>query len=201
MKVNVNIIFYKVFVLILFFAMLPLMIFFGVLIYLFSGWPVFFIQKRVGKNGKVFEMIKFRTMTFGAHAKQRKLIHLNEADGPVFKIRNDPRFTTIGRFISHMGLDELPQLFNVLKGEMALIGPRPLPVDEEKKLKPWMRARARILPGIISPWVLDGYHTKSFDEWMNSDCEYAKTKSFQKDLILEIRAVEYMVKLIGRATV
>lgn len=140
-------------------------------------------------------------MTLGAHTKQKKYVHLNEADGPVFKIRNDPRFTKIGRFISHIGLDELPQLINVLMGEMALIGPRPLPVDEEKKLKPWMKKREDILPGIISPWVLDGYHARSFKEWMRSDCEYAKTKSFRIDLILGVRAVGYMMKLIGRATV
>ncbi|MEK7592347.1 MAG: sugar transferase [Patescibacteria group bacterium] len=193
--------FFSFFVLLLFIVMLPLMIFFGALIFLFSGWPIFFPQKRVGKDGNVFTMIKFRTMILKAHAKQSHYSYLNEADGPVFKIRNDPRFTSIGRFVSHIGLDELPQLINVLKGEMALIGPRPLPVEEEKKLKPWMRKREKILPGIISPWVLDGYHTKSFDEWMRSDSEYAKTKSFQKDLILGIRAVGYMMKLIGRATV
>lgn len=192
---------YKIFVIVLCLFMVPWMMILGMLVFLFSGLPVFFSQKRVGKGGKEFSMIKFRTMAKEAHTMQKQYKYLNEADGPVFKIRNDPRFTGIGRFISHIGLDELPQLINVLRGKMALIGPRPLPVEEEKKLKPWMKKREQILPGIISPWVLDGYHARSFDEWMRSDCEYVKTKSFQKDLILGIRAVGYMVKLIGRAIV
>ena len=115
--------------------MLPWMMSLGVLILLFSGFPVFFFQNRVGKDGKIFTMIKFRTMVHGAHAKQKQYKDLNEADGPVFKIRSDPRFTSVGKFISHIGLDELPQIINVLKGEMALIGNLPLHVDEEKKLK------------------------------------------------------------------
>jgi lipopolysaccharide/colanic/teichoic acid biosynthesis glycosyltransferase len=201
MKDRITYIFYQVVVLVLILVMLPLMIFFGAFIYLFSGWPILFFQKRAGKSGKVFEMIKFRTMIPGAHEMQKQFKHLNEADGPVFKIRSDPRFTGIGRFVSHIGLDELPQFVNVFRREMALIGPRPLPVEEEKKLKPWMKKREKILPGIISPWVLDGYHAKSFDEWMKSDAEYARTKSFRKDLILGIRAVGYMVKLIGRAII
>mgnify|MGYP001606226757 CR=1 FL=1 len=115
------------------------------------GWPVIFAQQRVGKNGKRFMMYKFRTMVNGADMQQKLYQRQNESVGPVFKIHNDPRFTLIGKILSHTGFDELPQLFNVLRGDMALIGPRPLPVSEAKKLKPWMHARQQIRPGIISP--------------------------------------------------
>ncbi|MCX8009369.1 MAG: sugar transferase [Patescibacteria group bacterium] len=103
----------------------------------------------------------------------------NEADGPVFKIHNDPRLTKFGAFLYHTGLDEIPQLFNVLFGTMAIIGPRPLPVEEARKLKPWQKQRECVLPGIISPWILDGYHKNTFNEWMESNIEYT-----QKQIIL-----------------
>jgi lipopolysaccharide/colanic/teichoic acid biosynthesis glycosyltransferase len=135
-----------------------------------------------------------------AQEMQVSLKKLNEADGPVFKIKEDPRFTRFGKFLNHTGLDELPQLFNVFSGTMALIGPRPLPVAEEKKLKPWHRAREKILPGIISPWVLEGYHRNTFDAWMKSDIEYSKRKSLPVDLNLVIRFMNYWVSLIARET-
>ncbi len=125
---------YRSFIFLLILATLPFSVIVAVCIVLFSGPPILFCQKRIGLRGKPFLMYKFRTMDIGAETVKRRMVHLNEADGPVFKIRNDPRFTPIGRFLSHTGLDELPQLINVLKGEMALIGPRPLPVDEAKKL-------------------------------------------------------------------
>ncbi|MCL4360454.1 sugar transferase [Patescibacteria group bacterium] len=157
--------------------------------------PVLFCQKRTGKNGSPFVMYKFRTMRVGAVKEQNRLQSRNEADGPVFKIRNDPRFTQIGRFLSHTGLDELPQLYNVLRGEMALIGPRPLPVAEAKKLKPWMRERERIKPGIISPWILEGYHRESFEAWMKSDVRYVKQKAFRYDAALTIQALFFLLRL------
>jgi lipopolysaccharide/colanic/teichoic acid biosynthesis glycosyltransferase len=112
----------------------------ALLIKLDSPGPVFFRQKRVGKNGKVFTFYKFRNMVKEAKNLKKKYFHLNEADGPVFKIRDDPRYTRVGKFLSHTGLDELPQLINILKGEMSLVGPRPLPVDEEKQIpKKWQK--------------------------------------------------------------
>lgn len=131
----------------------------------------------------------------GAEKKQQELKKLNEANGPVFKIRDDPRYTRFGKFLSHTGLDELPQLVNVLKGEMALIGPRPLPVPEFQKLKSWQKKRQAILPGIISPWILNGYHRQSFDDWMRSDFAYVKNKSFVYDLKLFVRSVIFMWRL------
>lgn len=112
---------------------------------------LFFIQGRTGKNGKIFRMFKFRTISPGAERDQKKYRHLNEADGPVFKIRNDPRFTKFGKWLAWSGLDEPPQVINILKGEMALVGPRPLPPDEERKIpRKWRYKRRTIKPGPTS---------------------------------------------------
>ncbi len=162
-----------------------------------SGFPVFFRQKRVGKDGKPFIMYKFRTMVRGSEGKQKNLEKFNEAHGPVFKLYNDPRYTGFGKFLAHIGFDELPQLYNVLRGDMALLGPRPLPVAEERKLAPWQKEREQILPGIISPWILEGYHRTTFDAWMRSDIAYRKNKSFWYDTRLCARMIFYMVSLIG----
>ena len=135
----------------IFLLSLPVQVIIVVLIMLTSGFPIIFRQRRMGKKGQPFVMYKFRTMVRDAEKAKRNYVSLNESVGPVFKIHNDPRFTLIGKILSHTGFDELPQLFNVLRGDMALIGPRPLPVSEAKKLKPWMHARQQIRPGIISP--------------------------------------------------
>lgn len=187
--------FYKVFILFLVAVSLPLQMLIAVLIVATNGLPVLYRQKRIGKGGKAFIMYKFRTMIRGAGKKQSVLRSLNEADGPVFKIHDDPRFTGFGRFLSHTGLDELPQLFNVLRGEMALIGARPLPVAEAAGLAPWMKKRHDVLPGIISPWILNGYHRQSFQDWMRSDVSYVKRKSVSGDVRLFFRACRFMARL------
>ncbi|MBU1089063.1 sugar transferase [Patescibacteria group bacterium] len=186
-------------ILLLIVLLLPFFLFLSLLIIVFSGWPIFFVQKRMGKDGKVFKIYKFRTMRKGSEKEKKKYLKLNEVDWPVFKIRNDPRFTRIGKFLSHTGLDELPQLVNVLKGEMAIVGPRPLPVDEEKEIAGVYReARRSVLPGIISSWILSGYHLMSFDSWMKLDMEYVKKKSFVGDVVLLIRGVGLLVRLLWR---
>lgn len=190
-------IFYYLFVLLLVVFSLPLQLFIGLSIVLSSGFPILFFQKRIGKTGKPFIMMKFRTMIPGADAMQKTLKKMNEANGPVFKLHNDPRYTSIGKFLAHTGLDELPQLYNVLRGDMALFGSRPLPVAEERKLMPWQKVREAIKPGIISPWILEGYHKQTFDAWMRSDIAYIKNKSFWYDLRLFLRMTAYMVSLIG----
>ncbi|MBU1326778.1 sugar transferase [Patescibacteria group bacterium] len=187
--------FYCLFILLLIALSLPLQFLVVILIAITSGFPVVYSQRRTGKNGKTFLMYKFRTMVKGAHGLQNKFEKLNEADGPVFKIRDDPRFTRIGKFLSHTGLDELPQLWNVVRGDMALIGPRPLPVAEASKLAPWMRKRHDVLPGIISPWILNGYHRQSFREWMKSDVSYAKHKSVSGDIRLFFCVCRLMARL------
>lgn len=162
----------------------PLFIIVAFLIKLASKGPVFFIQKRVGKNGKVFKMIMFRTMKVGAERLQGRYFHLNEADGPVFKIRNDPRFVGIGRFLARTGLDETPQLINVIRGEMSLVGPRPLPIKEAKKLTQTQKVRELIKPGITSSWVVEGSHLMKFKKWMQLDKEHVLKAYFLKDLTI-----------------
>jgi lipopolysaccharide/colanic/teichoic acid biosynthesis glycosyltransferase len=178
--------------------LLPIYFFISVAILFFDGLPIFYIQKRTGKEGKGFNLYKFRTMLLKAEKSQVIYKKYNEANGPVFKIRNDPRFTQAGKFLSHTGLDELPQLFNVLKGDMALIGPRPLPAYEAAKLRPWQKKRETLKPGIISPWIINGYHNESFDAWMKSDIKYTSDKSVVYDLIIFIKAGRLFVNLITK---
>ncbi len=189
---------HRVFVCLLIALSVPLQLVIMVFIMITSGWPVFFVQKRAGKNGKAFVMYKFRTMRVGADTEQQTLRTRNEAYGPVFKIHDDPRYTPIGKFLAHTGLDEIPQLYNVLRGDMTLFGPRPLPVAEAAKLKAWQKKRHAIPPGIISPWIFNGYHKQSFDAWMKSDIAYIKDKSFWYDLRLAGRTVKLLLSLLAR---
>lgn len=190
---------YQLTVVVIFFMSLPLQGLISVLIVTMSGFPIVFRQKRTGKNGLPFVMYKFRTMVHGAEKKKSAYAHLNESQGPAFKIRNDPRFTRIGAFLSHTGLDELPQLFNVLRGDMALIGPRPLPVAEAKKLKSWMKVREQILPGIISPAILTGRYHEDFNSWMRSDAAYVQRKHAIGDVQLFLQSFSFLAKLFVRS--
>lgn len=181
--------------LILFFGW-PLMVLIALAIKLTSKGPIIFSQKRAGKLGKVFTIYKFRTMYPGAEKDREKFKKLNEASGPVFKIKNDPRFVGIGKFLARTALDELPQLFNVIKGEMSLVGPRPLPVYEAKQLKPWQKKREKVLPGITSAWVVNGRHNLSFTEWINSDLEYIKKAKIGYDSKILLKTFWMMAKLV-----
>lgn len=190
--------FYTLGIIVLIAITLPLQLGIAALIAATSGCPVFFTQKRTGKNGKPFTLYKFRTMRQGAHALQNTLRRNNEAYGPVFKIYNDPRYTPIGKFLAHTGLDELPQLYNVLGGHMALFGPRPLPIAEAAKLTAWQKKRQRIRPGIMSPWILEGYHRMPFDVWMRHDVAYVQKKNWRYDVVLFFRTVSFMITLFLR---
>lgn len=185
-----------VFVILLGLLILPFGLALALLVALDSGLPVLYRQRRIGKTGKPFLMYKFRTMVVGAEQLQNRYRYLNEADGPVFKIHDDPRFTKMGRFLSHTGLDELPQFINILKGEMALVGPRPLPLVEAAKLQPWQQQRDLVKPGIISPWIFAGYHSKSFSSWMESDIAYARHKNVGGDIALFLRACRLLGRLL-----
>ena len=180
--------FHKILVLTLILVSMPLTLFIAIGIILISGFPVLFLHKRIGEGGRGFTIYKFRTMNRGSEDRQKEFRGINEAHGPVFKIHKDPRFTPIGKFLAHTGLDELPQLINVIRGDMALVGPRPLPVTEEKKLLPWQRKREGIKPGIISPWILEGYHKQTFDAWMKSDIAYVQQKNPWFDAVIIVRA-------------
>lgn len=163
---------------------LPFLLILFILIKVTSRGAFIFKQKRVGKDDKPFWIYKIRTMVEDAESLKSKIQNLNEADGPVFKIYNDPRYIKIGRFLAHTGLDELPQLINIIKGEMDFVGPRPLPIDEAKLIPQKYQKRTNILPGITSPWVLQGAHKLSFKEWMESDLAYMKNKSICYDSVV-----------------
>ncbi len=173
-----------IFSLLVIFFGLPVFVIIAILVVLSDGFPILFKQKRIGKNGKVFTLYKFRTMVKNAERLKKKYLKLNEADGPVFKITNDPRFINgIGKFLAQSGLDELPNVFNVLRGEMSWVGPRPLPVQEAKKIKTKIKKiRESVLPGITSSWVINGAHQLRFKKWMKLDCNYIKELSLLKDI-------------------
>lgn len=175
---------------------LPIMISIFILLRLLNHKPIFFKQKRVGKNGKVFTLIKFRTMLVGAEILQNKYKHLNISDGPTFKIPNDPRYTKFGKFLAKSGLDELPQLINVLRGEMSLVGPRPLPVYEANNLTKEQKIREVVLPGITSSWVINGAHGLKFSEWMKLDRQYVESANLLTDIQI-LTKTAYIISSIG----
>ncbi len=181
---------------ILIIILFPLSIFISSLIKLTSNGPILFTQKRTGKDNQPFKIYKFRTMHPDSHQLQKKYQHLNFADGPVFKARNDPRFTSFGKILSKTGLDELPQLFNVLRGNMNLVGPRPLPIQEANQLTANQKLRHLIKPGITSTWVAKGPHSVSFNQWMNMDLDYLQNASLKKDLTILYQTCFYIFTLI-----
>lgn len=155
----------------------------AILVKLTSPGPVLFIQERVGLNKRKFHLLKFRTMSINAEEIQKTLEHLNEAGGPVFKIRNDPRITPMGKFLRRTSLDELPQLINVLWGDMSLVGPRPLPLrDYEGFDQDWHRRRFSVRPGITCLWQVSGRSSITFEEWMELDMEYINRWSLWLDI-------------------
>src|SRR3989304_7203481 len=171
----------------------PLAALISLAILAFSGPPVIFGQKRWGKGKKAFAMYKFRTMVVGAEERKRGLMADNEADGPVFKIYNDPRYTKFGKVLAHTGLDELPQIVNVLKGEMSLVGPRPLPVSEAKKVPKKYQLRFSVLPGITSSWIVRGSHKMSFNNWMKLDLRYIEDFSITEDINILLSTWKLMI--------
>jgi lipopolysaccharide/colanic/teichoic acid biosynthesis glycosyltransferase len=159
------------------------------LVKLTSSGPIIFRQKRAGLGGRPFVMFKFRTMVVDAEKRKVELAAMNEQDGPAFKIRRDPRITRVGRFLRASSLDELPQLWNVLKGEMTLIGPRPLPCTESEGCEQWQRRRLDVTPGLSCIWQVNGRSEVSFDEWMRMDMRYIRQRSWLRDLKIMIQTI------------
>lgn len=184
------------FSLLLFLITLPLQIIIGILILVSAGPPIIFSQKRLGRDHKIFYIYKFRTMIRGAPQQQWRYKDLNQADGPVFKIPHDPRFIGIGWFLARTGLDELPQLINVIKGNMSLVGPRPLPIEEAKKLPAKYSSRHLIRPGITSSWVISGSHSLSFSQWMHLDIQYQRHADFKQDLFILFSTLILILKVV-----
>lgn len=176
----------------------PLFLLLALLIKIDSRGPVFYKSKRLGKNGRSFTFYKFRSMYVGAHEDRHKVEHLNEkTDGPVFKISSDPRTTRIGRFIRQTSLDELPQLANVLCGQMTLVGPRPPLPEEVAQYQSWHRRRLEVKPGITCLWQISGRSRLGFNEWMRLDLEYIKRQSFATDVKILVRTLPAVVSREG----
>jgi exopolysaccharide biosynthesis polyprenyl glycosylphosphotransferase len=176
-------------------ALAPLFTIVALLIKFDSPGPVFFTQERVGFNKRRFWMLKFRTMVDGADTRQSKLEHLNEAKGPVFKIKNDPRITHLGNFLRRFSIDELPQIFNVFKGDMSLVGPRPLPVRDVEHIElTWHKRRFSIKPGITCLWQVNGRSDIGFDDWVRLDLEYIDKWSLALDLVILLKTIPAVLK-------
>ena len=179
-------------------GMAPILAIVALLIKLGSPGPVVFSQDRVGLNRRRFRLYKFRTMTDGADELQHRLEDLNEADGPVFKIRNDPRITRVGKFLRRFSIDELPQLFNVLKGDMSLVGPRPLPVRDVERINARShKRRFSMKPGVTCLWQVNGRSDVSFDDWAVMDLEYIDKWSLALDLRILLQTVPTVLKGSG----
>lgn len=178
----------------------PILLFVAILIKLTSPGPVLFVQKRIGLNKRRFDVYKFRTMVINAEARMREIEHLNEVSGPVFKIRNDPRITPVGKFLRKTSIDELPQLFNVLKGDMSLVGPRPLPLrDYEGFNKDRQRRRFSVKPGITCLWQIRGRSSIPFEQWMELDLQYIDKWSLWLDLEILMRTIPAVLRGSGAA--
>jgi exopolysaccharide biosynthesis polyprenyl glycosylphosphotransferase len=161
-----------------------------------GGGSVLFRQTRCGLNGRSFTLYKFRTMVEGAEDRRRELMHLNEMNGPVFKLRSDPRVTRLGRLLRRFSLDELPQLWNVLRGDMSLVGPRPPIPEEVAQYQRWQRRRLAMKPGLTCLWQISGRNDLDFDRWMQLDLEYIDSWSPLLDLKILLKTVP--VVLSGR---
>ncbi len=177
---------------------LPLLLLAALMVKLSSRGPVLFHQLRGGIGGRPFVMYKFRTMVVNAEERKESLRELNEQDGPAFKLRNDPRVTRVGRFLRKFSIDELPQLWNVLRGEMSLVGPRPLPCDESEACRGWHRRRLDVTPGLTCFWQVHGRGRVSFTEWVRMDLRYIRSRSPARDLMLLLKTVRAV--LLGRGS-
>ena len=162
----------------------PVLLIVAILIKLESKGPVIFSQKRVGLNGNEFKMYKFRSMVQNAEELKEKLAKQNEMSGPMFKMKDDPRVTKVGKFIRKTSIDEIPQLINVIKGDMSLVGPRPSLPKEVAKFEPWMLDRLNVKPGLTCYWQVSGRNNIDFEEWMKLDLQYVEDRSFLLDLKL-----------------
>lgn len=175
----------------------PLFLFIAAVILLTAGRPIIFMQKRYGRSRRVFTLYKFRTMHIHAEKVKKTLLPYNEAPQPMFKMKNDPRFVGTGKWLSLLGVDELPQLFNVLKGEMSLVGPRPLPLTEADALDESWDFRYLVRPGIFSEWAADTDKHSSLVHWRELERNSLLYGSIQSDTILIIRTC---IKMIVRHT-
>jgi exopolysaccharide biosynthesis polyprenyl glycosylphosphotransferase len=169
---------------------LPVMLVIALLLKLAEGGGrVFFTQTRCGLNGRRFTLYKFRTMVEGAENQRPAIDHLNEMSGPVFKVKQDPRVTPVGRWLRRLSLDELPQLWNVLKGDMSLVGPRPPVPQEVSQYQRWQRRRLSMRPGLTCLWQIEGRNDLDFDRWVELDLEYIDSWSPLLDVKILLKTI------------
>jgi exopolysaccharide biosynthesis polyprenyl glycosylphosphotransferase len=168
---------------------LPVILVAALAIKLSSPGSVLFKQERIGLNGRIFTLYKFRTMIENADQRRSEVSHLNEMSGPVFKVKSDPRVTTVGRILRKFSLDELPQLWNVLKGDMSLVGPRPPVPEEVRSYHRWHRRRLSMKPGLTCLWQISGRNNIDFDRWMKLDLQYIDNWSPSLDLKILLRTI------------
>jgi lipopolysaccharide/colanic/teichoic acid biosynthesis glycosyltransferase len=175
----------------------PLLILTALAVKLTSDGPLLYKQERVGKNGEVFKFAKFRSMREGAHGELEHFRHLNEMDGPVFKIREDPRITPLGRVMRKYSIDELPQFFHVLTGRMSLVGPRPPLPAEVATYDEWQRQRLLTKPGITCIWQVSGRNDLDFETWVEMDIEYIRTWKPSLDFMILLKTIPAVVTARG----
>lgn len=178
-------------------ALSPLFLAAALGVLLTSGRPIFFRQRRAGLGGEPFWIYKFRTMGIDAEQRRKELAALSEQDGPAFKLRNDPRVTPFGRLLRTTSIDELPQLWNVLKGDMSLVGPRPLPCDESDACAAWQRRRLDVTPGLTCIWQVRGRSTVTFAEWIRMDVAYMRRRTLVHDVWLLLCTVPAVLRRRG----
>lgn len=171
----------------------PFLLGIALLIKLESRGPVFFIQRRVGLAGQEFSMFKFRTMVENAEDLKASLSGLNERSGPSFKITNDPRITRVGKFLRKHSLDELPQLINILRGEMSIVGPRPPLAEEVQQYQPWHMQRFNAVPGLTCFWQIDTDRNMDFDRWVSLDLKYIQERNIWLDIKLILKTIPVVV--------
>lgn len=176
---------------------LPIWLVLVIAIRLDSPGPAIFVQQRVGLNGRRFRFFKFRSMYLDAEERLAELQASNEADGPVFKLRNDPRVTKVGAFLRRTSLDELPQLINVLKGDMSMVGPRPPLPNEVDQYRPSDAIRLTVKPGLTCLWQISGRSNVGFDEWMEYDRQYIRNMSLWQDVNILVRTVHAVLSMRG----
>lgn len=174
----------------------PALLLIAIAIRIESSGPILFRQLRVGKDRRPFYCLKFRSMSQDAEKRKHEIAHLNEVDGPVFKIKHDPRVTRVGRVLRKFSLDELPQLWNVVRGEMTLVGPRPPLPREVEQYEDWMLRRLDVTPGITCIWQISGRSDTNFEQWMRMDVEYVGSQSLGRDLSILVRTIPAV--LFGR---
>ena len=173
--------------------LLPVFIILSIVTIIGSGFPVFYVSERIGKNGKPFKMIKFRTMVKDADQLLGQVQSLNETDGPTFKAENDPRLTKVGKFLRKTSLDELPQLINILLGQMSFVGPRPPLRNEVEEYDDFAKLRLTATPGLTCIWQCSGRNNIPFERWMEMDVEYLQKRSLLFDFYLILKTIPAVI--------